>query len=276
MPDRDKEYKIGDVKMDNGARRRGPGPRFAEKPKNFRGTLGKLLRYLGRYRFLLLVALLLAAGNNILTLVGPGRLAEMTRLMTEGLKSGGIDVAAVTRVATTLAGLYGISFLFGVLQGELMATVTQGTSRSLRRDISQKINRLPLSYFDGTTVGDILSVIKDTGILEDYREVEFGVDLTIGDIADFAAANEDLQPYRDKGVTIQTTLGEMLDVVGKEQVQQLLQEKAVTLNYNPKYAYTKENVGTNWFNLLIFILVFPTAALIALQFIDNDREPGQG
>ena len=126
------------------------------------------------------------------------------------------------------------------------------------------------------TVGDILSVIKDTGILEDYREVEFGVDLTIGDIADFAAANEDLQPYRDKGVTIQTTLGEMLDVVGKEQVQQLLQEKAVTLNYNPKYAYTKENVGTNWFNLLIFILVFPTAALIALQFIDNDREPGQG
>ena len=126
------------------------------------------------------------------------------------------------------------------------------------------------------TVGDILSVIKDTGILEDYKEVEFGVDLTIGDIADFAAANEDLQPYRDKGVTIQTTLGEMLDVVGKEQVQQLLQEKAVTLNYNPKYAYTKENVGTNWFNLLIFILVFPTAALIALQFIDNDREPGQG
>ena len=119
MPDRDKEYKIGDVKMDNGARRRGPGPRFAEKPKNFRGTLGKLLRYLGRYRFLLLVALLLAAGNNILTLVGPGRLAEMTRLMTEGLKSGGIDVAAVTRVATALAGLYGISFLFGVLQGEL-------------------------------------------------------------------------------------------------------------------------------------------------------------
>ena len=161
MPDRDKEYKIGDVKMDNGARRRGPGPRFAEKPKNFRGTLGKLLRYLGRYRFLLLVALLLAAGNNILTLVGPGRLAEMTRLMTEGLKSGGIDVAAVTRVATALAGLYGISFLFGVLQGELMATVTQGTSRSLRRDISQKINRLPLSYFDGTTVGDILSRVTN-------------------------------------------------------------------------------------------------------------------
>ncbi|MCR4711725.1 MAG: ABC transporter ATP-binding protein/permease [Clostridia bacterium] len=147
--------------MDNGARRRGPGPRFAEKPKNFRGTLGKLLRYLGRYRFLLLVALLLAAGNNILTLVGPGCLAEMTRLMTEGLKSGGIDVAAVTRVATTLAGLYGISFLFGVLQGELMATVTQGTSRSLRRDISQKINRLPLSYFDGTTVGDILSRVTN-------------------------------------------------------------------------------------------------------------------
>ena len=63
-----------------------------------------------------------------------------------------------------------------------------------------------------------------------------------------------------------------MDVVGKEQVQQLLQEKAVTLNYNPSYECTKENVMTYWLNILIFIAVFPTIALITLQFVDNDKE----
>ena len=126
--------------------------------------------------------------------------------------------------------------------------------------------------FSVLTVGDVLKLINETGILKNYRDVEFGVDLTVGDVVNFVASNEEVQKYRDNGLTIKTTLGKMMDVVGKEQVQQLLQEKAVTLNYNPSYECTKENVMTYWLNILIFIAVFPTIALITLQFVDNDKE----
>ena len=126
------------------------------------------------------------------------------------------------------------------------------------------------------TINDILSLIEETGLLDKYRDVEFGVDLTVGDVVDFAASNEDIQKYRDRGITIQTTLGKMLDIVGKEKVEELLQEKAVTLSYNPDYECTKDNVKTNWLNILIFILAFPVVSMIALQFVDNDKVADDG
>ena len=128
------------------------------------------------------------------------------------------------------------------------------------------------TVFSAFSIGDVLSIIQETGALDKYRDVQFGVDLTIGDVVDFVVSNQEVQKYKDKGITINTTLGKMLDVVGRERAQELLQEKAVGLNYNPDYDCTKENVSTHWLNILIFIIVFPIASIIVLQFVDMDKE----
>ena len=126
--------------------------------------------------------------------------------------------------------------------------------------------------FSLLTVGDILHAIREAGLLEKQMDIKIGVELTVGDILDYIISNKKVQEFRDKTLKIDTTMGAILDVVGKEKVQGLLQEKAIGLNYNPEYACTRENVLTSWLNILIFILVFPVAALIALQFIDTDKK----
>jgi len=84
----------------------------------------------------------------------------MTELITQGLMTG-IDTAAVTRIAITLVYLYALGWLFSVMQGIVMATVTQKVSKSMRSDLSRKINRLPLKYFDSTNTGNILSRVTN-------------------------------------------------------------------------------------------------------------------
>jgi ATP-binding cassette subfamily B protein len=96
----------------------------------------------------------------IFTILGPDILKRITNLIAEGLVTG-IDVVEVGRISLILAVLYGFSAVFSYIQGFIMATVTQKVARSLRSDISQKINRLPLSYFDNTTFGDVLSRVTN-------------------------------------------------------------------------------------------------------------------
>ncbi len=127
---------------------------------DFKGTMGKLVAYCKPYLPLIIIALLLSVVGTIFTIIGPGKLKDMTDYITEGLM-GEIDMDAVTSIGILLAVLYGLSVIFSFFQGYIMATVTQKVSRSLRTRISKKINKLPLKYFDSTSNGDVLSRVTN-------------------------------------------------------------------------------------------------------------------
>ncbi|MCP8969585.1 ABC transporter ATP-binding protein [Ectobacillus ponti] len=159
------EYQIGEANrsiprpMGPG---RGPmgGMAVGEKPKNFKETIAKLAVYCRVYMPLIMTALILAITGSIFNIIGPEKLRDITDLITEGTVKG-IDLQEVTSIGLVLAVLYGLGFLFNYCQGFLMATITQRVSNRLRTDISQKVNRLPLQYFDSTSYGDILSRVTN-------------------------------------------------------------------------------------------------------------------
>ncbi|MBE6927101.1 MAG: ABC transporter ATP-binding protein [Ruminococcaceae bacterium] len=151
-------------------------PRKIEQPKDLVGSWKRLLRYSIRYKSHLIFAMLCAVGGTVLTLLGPDRLSEMTNLISApmmGVKAAvengidpttldlRIDMAAVRDIGITLAVFYVTSMLLSMMQGRVMATVTQRVSQSLRCDISKKINRLPMSFYNRTSTGDILSRVTN-------------------------------------------------------------------------------------------------------------------
>lgn len=159
------EYQIGDMKQNTTVSRGfgqggGRGMGGSEKADNFGKAIGKLASYCKKYIPAIAVAIILAIAGSILNIIGPGKLSEITDLITEGMFTG-IDIDAVISIVILLVVLYSLGFLFSVLQGVIMATVTQRVSRTLRTDISGKINRLPLRYFDGTSTGNILSRVTN-------------------------------------------------------------------------------------------------------------------
>ena len=125
-----------------------------------KGGLSALVRFCKPYFPAIAVALVCAVGGTIFTIIGPDKLSELTDVISAGLM-GGIDMAAVTRIAITLAIMYGLSFLLSAVQGQLMTGVTQKASRQLRESISKKVNRLPIDYYNKTTFGDILSRVTN-------------------------------------------------------------------------------------------------------------------
>ena len=125
-----------------------------------KGGLSALARFCKPYFPAIAVALVCAVGGTIFTIIGPDKLSELTDVISAGLM-GGIDMAAVTRIAATLAVMYGLSFLLSAVQGQLMTGVTQKASRQLREAISRKVNRLPIDYYNKTTFGDILSRVTN-------------------------------------------------------------------------------------------------------------------
>lgn len=130
------------------------------KAKDFKKTMKQLISYCKVYLPIIIVALVLAMAGAVFSIIGPELLGDITDLITEGMITG-IDIDAVVNVATVLAFLYGLGFLFNYIQGFIMATVTQRVSKNLRTDISTKINRLPLKYFDSTSTGDTLSRVTN-------------------------------------------------------------------------------------------------------------------
>ncbi len=161
MPEQ-KEYRVGETKFN--APRRGPGhgPRMGggEKAKDFGKAIQDLVQYSKRYLVFIAIALILAAAGTILNLIGPSKLSDMTKIITDGLMTG-IDLNAFIRIAVTLAVLYGLGALFTFVQGWIMTTITQRIEKGMREDISHKINRMPLKYFDSTTTGDVLSRVTN-------------------------------------------------------------------------------------------------------------------
>lgn len=130
------------------------------KTIDFKKTLKQLISYCKVYLPAIIIALILAMAGAVFSIIGPDLLSEITDLITEGMLTS-IDLDAVVKVATLLAILYGLGFVFNYIQGFIMATVTQRVSKNLRSDLTTKINRLPLKYFDSTSTGDVLSRVTN-------------------------------------------------------------------------------------------------------------------
>ena len=140
--------------------------RNVEKAKDFKGTLKKLLQYISTYKYLILIVILFAVGSTIFAILGPNILGDATTLLFEGLMNkisgtGGIDYSAIAKVLMTLFGIYLVSASFSYIQGFIMSGVSNKITYRLRKEISSKIHKLPLSYYDKTTVGDVLSRITN-------------------------------------------------------------------------------------------------------------------
>lgn len=149
---------------------RAAGPRGmrggSERAKDFSGTFAKLFRYLRPYYLSLLVVIIFAVGSTIFSIVGPKILSKATNKLVAGVSAkiqntGGIDFAYITRILLILLGLYLVSMIFNYVQSWITAGVSQKVAYSLRKDISEKIDRLPLSFFDKHASGDILSRVTN-------------------------------------------------------------------------------------------------------------------
>lgn len=146
---------------------RGPGKMGgAEKAKNFKGTMLTLLKFLKKYRLRIFLVILLAIGSAAFSIIGPKLIGNATTEIFNGLISKisggtGIDFTAIKNILLFLLGLYFISLLFSIIQGFVMSGVSQNIAYTLRKQISEKMNRLPMKYFDKYTHGEILSRITN-------------------------------------------------------------------------------------------------------------------
>lgn len=137
-----------------------------EKAKDLKGTVKKLLGYLEAYKISLILVIIFAVGSTVFNIAGPKILGKATTELFEGLVGkvygqGGIDFEKIGRILLLLLGLYLCSALFSFIQGYLMTGVSQKMTYRMRKEISEKINRLPMEYFDQTTHGEILSRITN-------------------------------------------------------------------------------------------------------------------
>lgn len=155
------EYKIGSATKINMPKvPRGIGRSMGEKPKDLIGTWKKLFGYAKKYIPVIILAVICAIGGTILTLLGPDKLSDLTNEITNGALTG-INMDAVASIGLTLIIFYSSSWILSALQSWSMATVTARVSKSIRKDISTKINRLPMWYYNMTTTGDVLSRVTN-------------------------------------------------------------------------------------------------------------------
>lgn len=145
---------------------RGRGMMAGDKAKDFSGSIRKLLRYLKPFALRLIIIILIASASTVFSIIGPKILGSATTTLAQGLVAkytgtGSIDFSRIFSILRTLGTIYVISMIFSYIQGWLMAGVTQRLTYTLRKEISEKINRLPLSYFDKQTHGEVLSRITN-------------------------------------------------------------------------------------------------------------------
>ncbi|MCD7871777.1 MAG: ABC transporter ATP-binding protein/permease [Clostridiales bacterium] len=131
-----------------------------EKAKDFKGTWIKMIKYSKRYVPLAVISICCAMGGAICSLLGPNKLSDLTNLILEGITTG-IDFKGVRNICLLLVAFYVSSYLLHVIQSIIMANYSQGVSKSLRSDISKKINRLPMWFYNRTSTGDILSCVTN-------------------------------------------------------------------------------------------------------------------
>lgn len=150
-------------------RRRGPmgrGMQPGEKTKNFKASIKKLIQYIAKYKIGIIVVMLFAACSTVFTVVGPKILGKATTTLTEGLmakiqRTGSIDFGKIGSILLFVLGLYLLSAIFSFVQGWIMTGITQKVCYQLRKEISEKINRMPMKYFESRTYGEVLSRITN-------------------------------------------------------------------------------------------------------------------
>ena len=162
--------------MSEQRRRKGPmggrGMQPTEKAKDFKGAMAKLFRYMGRYKFRFMLMFVFAVAGTVFNIVGPKILGKATTELYKGLVAkvngtGGIDFEKIGMILLWTLGLYLARALFSFIQGFVMTGISNDVTYNLRKDISKKINRLPMNYFESRTNGEILSrVTNDVDTLQ--------------------------------------------------------------------------------------------------------------
>ena len=138
----------------------------AEKPKSFGKSMKQILRYSGNYKYAFIVVILFAIAGTVFQVAGPKVMGRATTVLAEGLMykikgTGTIDFTTIGKILVLTVGLYALSAIFSFIEGWIMTGITQKIVYNMRRDISEKINRMPMKYFESHQYGDILSRITN-------------------------------------------------------------------------------------------------------------------
>ena len=144
----------------------GRGMMPAEKAKDFKGSIGKLIKYVGSYKIAIFIVMIMAAASTIFNVAGPKVLGKATTGLSEGLMrkiagTGGIDFGYIGKILLIVLGLYVCSAIFNFVHGWIMTGISQKICYRLRKEISEKINRMPMKYFESRTYGEVLSRITN-------------------------------------------------------------------------------------------------------------------
>ena len=137
-----------------------------EKAKDFKGSISKLMSYIGRYKIGIFAVMLFAAVATVFNVIGPKILGKATTALSEGLMrkiagTGGMDFNYIGKILIIVLCLYLVSVIFSFCQGWIMTGITQKVCYRLRKEISEKINRMPMKYFESRTYGEVLSRITN-------------------------------------------------------------------------------------------------------------------
>lgn len=156
----------------------GPGMGAGEKPKNLKKSFANLISYCKAYIPAVIVALILAVTGTIFSIIGPNKLQDLTNLVVEGFQTE-IDMDGIADIGFFLITIYSLSCIFSYTQSFIMTTVTQRITKNLRTGISEKINKVPLNYFNKTSFGDILSrVTNDIDMIGQTLNMSIGTLVT--------------------------------------------------------------------------------------------------
>ena len=170
----------------------GPGGRGpVEKAKDVKGTTKKLGQRLSSYKIAIIIVMIFAIGSTIFSIVGPKILGNATTEIYTGLmnkinRTGGIDFAKIGKIILFALGLYGVSALFSMIQSYIMAGVAQKVTYKIRNELTEKINKLPMKYFDKRTNGEVLSIITNdvdtlsTGLNQSITQIITSIFTIIG------------------------------------------------------------------------------------------------
>ena len=173
-------------------RRHGPGVGTpSEKPKNFSKSMKQIVRYSGNYKYAFVVVILFAIAGTVFQVIGPKVMGRATTVLAEGLMhkikgTGTIDFTTIGRILAFATALYALSAVLTFVQGWIMTGITQKIVYNLRRDISEKINRMPMKYFESHQYGDVLSRITNdvdtlgTGLNQSVTTIITSVATVIG------------------------------------------------------------------------------------------------
>lgn len=147
-----------------GPGRHGMAP--GEKAKDFKGTVKKILQYIGKYKIAVVMVMIFAACSTVFSVLGPKIMGNATTALAEGLMAkvagtGGIDFAYIGKILLFVLGIYILSSVLSFIQGWIMTGITQKICYRMRKEISEKINRMPMKYFESRTYGEVLSRITN-------------------------------------------------------------------------------------------------------------------